>query len=111
MARILHCCGRGIGQQLQFRLDPGPRKVLMPRVQPLKKKRKEKQKTEDSSLPGCGGVLPGQAGLGRCLDRKKGCIRKQVIKRRSARKRGEVGHGSEEGRASMRACRGTELAR
>ena len=44
-ARILHCCGCGVGRQLQFLLDPQPGNFHMPRVQPQKdKKKKQKQK-------------------------------------------------------------------
>ena len=33
-AQIQHCCGCGVGQQLQLRLDPQPWNLHMPQVQP-----------------------------------------------------------------------------
>ena len=49
MARIQHCCGCGIGWQLQLQFNPQPGNLHMPRVA-LKKQNKTKQKTFENVL-------------------------------------------------------------
>ena len=44
VARIWHCCGPGVGQQLQLRLDPQPGNFHMPQKRPQKRQKDKKKK-------------------------------------------------------------------